>query len=344
MRTPGKQLLARLGFARTDLEPLVRIDNDHDGLVSAKEMMAAKPHLEALAGKAIRITVDGRPVTAHTVAVKLDGEDRLRFDLSFPYAMGSEVGVHASIIPELARGHRQYVSLADGQGRTHTGLLSGHRSSLSFNLEHAVWWRQFGDYLREGVWHIWIGLDHILFLMALLLPAALVNQAGRWRARESFKSTAIEVIKIVSAFTVAHSITLSLSVFGVVSFPGRLVESMIAASVIIAAFNNLFPKVKNKLWALAFGFGLLHGMGFASVLAELGLPQGGRFLALAGFNIGVELGQLAVVAVALPAIFALREWRYYRPALVQAGSWAIMGISTVWLVERVSVAEVIPWI
>ncbi len=344
LRISGNQLFAQLTFARPDIEPLAPLDVDHDGSVSPEEWAAVRPRLQTLGGDAVEVSVDGQRVTAHTVAVELDASDTLHFELTFPYRAGARLSVDAPIIQKLPRGHRQYVTFGDAQGLIHAGILSSDSSHLLFNLKRAVWWRQFGEFVWEGVWHIWIGLDHILFLLALLLPAALVIRPGHWRAREDFKATFIGVIKIVSAFTAAHSITLSLAVFGLISLPGRLVEPVIAASVIVAALNNLFPRVHEKLWSLAFGFGLIHGMGFARVLVELGLPEGTRGLALAGFNIGVELGQLAIVAVALPAIFTLREQGYYRWAFLQAGSWAIAGVSTVWLVERMSDVEVIPWL
>jgi hypothetical protein len=142
------------------------------------------------------------------------------------------------------------------------------------------------------------------------------------------------VVKIVSAFTVAHSITLSAATLAIVHLPSRWVESAIAASVVLAALNNLFPVVQGRRWVVAFGFGLIHGFGFASVLADLGLPQGATVLALVGFNLGVEVGQLAVVAVFLPLAYGLRRsWVYERVVLVP-GSVLIAMVALVWLVER----------
>ena len=117
------------------------------------------------------------------------------------------------------------------------------------------------------------------------------------------------MFKVVTAFTVAHSITLSLAALGVISLPSRLVESAIAASVVLAALNNVCPVVYGGRWIIAFCFGLIHGFGFASVLTDLGLPQDSLLLALVAFNLGVELGQLAIVAVFLPIAYALRGRR-----------------------------------
>ena len=195
-------------------------------------------------------------------------------------------------------------------------------------------WRQLADYLREGIWHIWIGFDHILFLLTLLLPAVLARRDRRWLPVEGATTAFLQVARIVTAFTVAHSITLSLAALDVVALPSRLVESAIAASVIVAALNNVFPVVTRRLWLVAFGFGLLHGFGFASVLSDLGLPGSALLISLFGFNLGVELGQLAIVAAFLPLAFLLRgAWFYARIAL-PAGSLAVAALASLWLAER----------
>ena len=193
---------------------------------------------------------------------------------------------------------------------------------------------QILSYGRQGVWHIWIGFDHILFLLSLLLPAVLRRRDGRWRAVGTFHEAVVEVLKVVTAFTLAHSVTLTLATLGLVALPSRLVESLIAASVVLAALNNVFPLVQRRLWVVAFAFGLVHGLGFATVLAELGLPRHALIVSLVAFNLGVELGQLAIVALLLPLIFALRETSLYPRLMLRAGSSAIAVLGGLWLVER----------
>jgi hypothetical protein len=188
--------------------------------------------------------------------------------------------------------------------------------------------------VHEGVWHIWLGFDHILFLVSLLLPAVLVRRGGAWQSAAKFRDAFRDVARIVTAFTLAHSITLTLAALSIVSLPSRWVESAIALSVVLAALNNVFPTVQRGRWIAAFAFGLLHGFGFAGALADLGLPTGSLALSLAGFNIGVELGQLAIVAAFLPAAFALRSTWAYRRVVLAGGSTAIVAIAGAWLVER----------
>jgi hypothetical protein len=144
-----------------------------------------------------------------------------------------------------------------------------------------------------------------------------------------------EVLKVVTAFTLAHSITLSLAALGIISLPSRWVESVIAASIIVAALQNIRGVVDSKRWIMAFGFGLIHGFGFASVLADLGLPQNALVTALIGFNVGVELGQLAIVAVFLPLAFWLRATKFYQVGVFKWGSILIALMALYWLIERV---------
>ncbi len=142
------------------------------------------------------------------------------------------------------------------------------------------------------------------------------------------------VIQLVTAFTLAHSITLVLATLGLVQLPSRLVESVIAASVAVAALNNLRPFLHDRGLVMAFGFGLIHGFGFASVLQDLELPRTALASSLIGFNLGVEIGQLAIVAVFLPVAYALRETWAYRRAVFQLGSFAILILAVTWFAER----------
>ena len=175
-----------------------------------------------------------------------------------------------------------------------------------------------GSFFRLGLEHILTGYDHLLFLAALLLRGG----------------TVISLLKIVTSFTVAHSVTLAIAVLGVVAIPDRLVESAIAASIAwVAAENVLARDASSRRWAVSFAFGLVHGFGFAGTLAPLTLPRWNLALALFGFNAGIEAGQSAVVLVALPGLLAIRR-RGWEPALVRVASLALIGIGVVWFVER----------
>jgi len=194
----------------------------------------------------------------------------------------------------------------------------------------------FWQFIGEGIWHIFVGYDHILFLLSLLLTSVLVRQAGQWQAVDNSTVVFMDSIKVVSAFTIAHSITLSLVVLGVVSLPTQWVESMIALSVILVALNNLYPIFTNKRWLMAFAFGLIHGFGFANVLQALQFNQQSLLAALAGFNIGVEFGQLVIVVLFMPIAYVLRGTTSYQTLGVKVGSLCIGVFGMVWLVERLA--------
>src|SRR5215472_9480590 len=217
---------------------------------------------------------------------------------------------------------------------THTAVFSPDHETWQLEGHSATLGRQFLDFFRTGVWHIWTGFDHILFLCALLLPAVLELRGGRWQGVATFRQAFIDVVSIVTAFTIAHSITLSLAMLGFITLPSRLIESAIAASVIVAALNNLYPLIDKRLWIVAFVFGLVHGLGFASVLADLALPRPALAVSLVSFNLGVEAAQLTIVATFLPlAYLSRRSWLYPRFVL-GAGSMSIAAVASVWLIER----------
>jgi len=166
------------------------------------------------------------------------------------------------------------------------------------------------------------------------LPAVLIYRDRRWVGVTEFGEAFRNVVKIVTAFTLAHSITLSLAVLGFISLPSRLIESAIAVSVIAAALNNLHPLVQSRLWVVAFGFGLIHGLGFANVLTELGLSTDALAVALVSFNLGVEIGQVAIVCAILPLAYLCRHSWFYPRVVLGAGSFCIVAIAFVWLIER----------
>ena len=194
-------------------------------------------------------------------------------------------------------------------------------------------WRGFSALVRLGVWHIWIGLDHILFLVALVLPAVLYRRDGRWHPAESFRSAFLKIVAIVTCFTIAHSITLSLAALDVVRLPSRLVEAVIAGSIVAAALHNLWPAARVNEPVIAFVFGLFHGFGFASVLGEYNLGTENLVLSLLGFNVGVELGQIGIILVVFPVLFLLRNLRLY-PWVLRVGSVGLIAIGLLWAAER----------
>lgn len=188
--------------------------------------------------------------------------------------------------------------------------------------------------VQFGVWHIWIGLDHILFLLALTLPSVLHRENGVWKPAPTFRHAFFNIFTIVTCFTVAHSITLGLATLDIARPPDRLVEAIIALSIAVAALHNLFPRFHVPEWSLALVFGLFHGFGFAGVLSDLGLESQQMVLSLLGFNMGVEVGQVVIVALVFPLLFAIRGRGWYLPYVLRIGSLILITMALLWFVER----------
>ena len=346
LQVTGAAIQGRWDIALRDLDFAIGLDENGDGEITWGELRARHAEIAAFALARLTVQADDAdcPLRAgdQQVDVHTDGAYTvLAFSAECarpPIRLKLEYRLFADIDPQ----HRGLLRL-QAQGQARAAILGPQAPVQVFELARVDRMAQFIDYARDGVWHIWIGFDHILFLVSLLLPAVLLWRAPLWQAADSFRQAFWDVFRIVTAFTVAHSITLSLATLGLVSLPSRWVEPAIAASVILAALNNLFPVVHGRRWAVAFGFGLIHGFGFATVLAGLGLSQATLLLALVGFNLGVEAGQLVIVAAFLPMAFWLRHSWFYRRLVVIGGSGLIAAVAGVWFVERLLDAKLLPF-
>jgi hypothetical protein len=199
-------------------------------------------------------------------------------------------------------------------------------------------------FFRDGIHHILIGYDHILFLLCLLLPAVLLRRGdGGWTPVRHWRDAIWPMLGIVTMFTIAHSITLALAGLKIVSLSPRIVEPGIAITIILAAVDNLRPLLRGRRKLFSFLFGLIHGFGFAGALGELELPLRGFVLALLQFNLGVEAGQLMVVAVALVVLLSLRGWRCYAPVVLRGGSVVAVAVAAIWFCERVFDVKILPF-
>ncbi len=325
-------------IALRDLDYALGLDDNQDGAITWGELRAQHAEIAAYALARLALSADGEACTTtvleHLVDDHSDGAYAvLRFSANCrtkPTVLSAHYQLFFDIDPQ----HRGLLRL-EHAGQTRTAIFSAATPVQRFELAESDRLRQFIDYTAHGVWHIWIGFDHLLFLLSLLLPAVLLRVDGGWTGAARFRDALWEVVKVVSAFTLAHSITLTLAALDVVQLPSRWVESAIAASVIVAALNNLIVMAGASRWLFAFTFGLIHGFGFASVLADLGLPQNALLLALVAFNLGVEVGQLAIVALFLPLAWSVRNRWIYRRGVLTGGSLLVIAIAGIWLVERV---------
>jgi hypothetical protein len=349
LRIDGQRIDGQWDIALRDLDYALGLDSDGDGQLTWEEVREHHAQIAtyALARLALSVapsadggaaSTEGRTTCAITAGQQLldnhtDGAYTvLRFYALCPRAPAA-LHVGYRLFADTDPQHKGLLRI-EYAGASSSAILGADQPNQLLALAQPSRLEQFGAYVKHGAWHIWIGYDHILFLLSLLLPAVLVWRDHAWREAPDFRGVAVDVLKTVSAFTLAHSVTLSLAALQLVSLPSRLVESVIAASVIAAALNNLAPIVRERRWVGAFVFGLVHGFGFASVLGDLGLPQDALLLSLVGFNVGVELGQLAIVAAFLPLAFALRATWIYRRVVFLGGSALIALAATMWFSER----------
>ena len=320
------------------LEDAVGLDANVDGVITWAELSARKDAVAAYAASRLHLQGDGKPGTIVIRDLLVDNHSDgayavLRFDVT-GLTQPSTLDINYQAFFDIDPRHRGLFRL-ENAGQTRVGVFSPETTSQHFDLTPGSMPNPFLTFVREGIWHIWSGYDHMMFLIALLLPGVLLRKNGAWEPVTQSRPAFINILKIVTAFTAAHSITLSLAALGIVHLPVRLVESSIAATVVIAAFNNVIPFFAERGWMVAFGFGLLHGFGFANALADLGLHSGQMAATLFGFNIGVEIGQLTIVAVFMPLALSIRHLMFYQRFVLRFGSVAIMVIASTWLAERV---------
>lgn len=345
------QVQAQWDIALRDLDYAIGLDTNSNAEITWQEVSSKQQDIFAYA--LARLTISSKPYTCDLIPKQLLIDDHtdgayavILFAINCKKVI-DELNIEYSLFSDIDPTHRGLLKLDfkknNGKQKskvneelkiTQTAIFSPDHPSQKFILTTPSRFSEFKEYVTEGVWHIWIGYDHILFLVSLLLPAVLVYSAKSWQPSQSFKTTFVDVLKVVTAFTIAHSITLTLATLHIIELPTRWVEAAIAGSVILAALNNLFPYLLKYRWLAAFAFGLIHGFGFAAVLADLGLQQDVLVLALIGFNIGVEIGQVGILCVFIPLAYLVRKSWFYKYVIFYIGSILIIIIAMAWFVER----------
>lgn len=334
------RITGRWDIPLRDLQTVVPLDLDRDGFVTLEKLQSRYPAVTAYALAHLKMKVDGSPIVLPITNAEPAMEefaDGAYIELPFTLEnllQPKTLELNYQLFFETNSLHRGLLRL-EYNGQTQSAIFTPDQPAQKFEIGVSRPGKQFLVFLREGIWHIWTGYDHILFLLALLLPSVLQREAGDWRGVNNFRPACVNILQIVTAFTLAHSLTLSLAALGIVKLPSRLTESAIAASVVLAATNNLWPLIRERGWMIAFGFGLIHGFGFANALSDLGLEKSALALTLVGFNLGVEVGQLAIVAVFLPLAFGLRRSWFYQKPLMRLGSAFIIVVASIWFMERV---------
>lgn len=334
----GAVLEGRLDVAVRDVNLVVPLDGNSDGDITFAELEAHDAAARALLSKSVSVRLAEKPCAVDWKAVSVVRHSDGLY-ASWPMVARcdgdvSKVSLGYGLLFDVDAQHRGLVQLSGTAGSQWLAFSSGARV-LEVNVAPPPVSAQFRLAVFEGAHHLAIGWDHLCFLFALLLPSVLRREGQTWRPAERLRSVLSEVAKVVTAFTVAHSVTLGLAAFDVLTPNTMAVEAAIAVSVVLAALNTVFPVVTEGRWTLAFGLGLLHGFGFVSALSDAGLEGSQRWLSVAGFNLGIELGQLAIVAVFVPLVFSVRRFAWY-PRLVAGGGLALTLLAARWTVERLT--------
>jgi hydrogenase/urease accessory protein HupE len=320
-----EQLSAQLTFAQSEVEALVAGEKRMTDNRILAPPDSAGTGLEALALRALEVTLDERLLRASEVAVQPEPNNTIQFRLSFPISAGSRLGVRSTLSAKLSPGDRQYLVVRRKAGQALAErILDGKSDTFEVDLARLSSSEakpgSFRQFLVLGVEHILTGYDHVVFLLALLLAGG------------AFWNTA----KIITSFTVAHSITLALAALDVVRIPSSVVEPLIAVSIVYVGMENLLQGDLRWRWLLTFAFGLVHGFGFASVLRDLGVGAAGVGIAipLVSFNLGVELGQVSIMLLVLPLIWRLRSQPFFVLRCVPACSALVTVVGGYWLLQR----------
>ena len=339
----------RLDMALRDLEAALDIDTDQDGKLTWGEVKAAWPAIEqyAMAG----LTIEGCPLRAGERALERrnDGAYAVLM-LSSSCMLPAVPAISYTLLREVDPTHRGIVKLQrPGQpvvlmllDPTRAAVATGAPAASGAAAAPAASAPSAWGFLKDGIHHIVTGYDHVLFLLCLLLPSVMRRTPAGWRPVERLSQAVLPVVGIVSAFTVAHSITLALAAMKVISLSPAFIEPAIAVTIILAALDNIWPIFPVRRVVVTFFFGLIHGFGFANVLSELNLPTSQFVWALLEFNIGLEIGQLMIVVGVTALLFGLRQRASYPAWVIRGGSFAAIVVGVLWLIERTANVSLLP--
>jgi hydrogenase/urease accessory protein HupE len=323
-----RTVTVEMGLKGSDVDRLIgtRLYDAKEDAVDPAAVAAATPEILAYVTAHLAVTNNSGVACAGGNAAILADGDGVIFRNTFSCArIAGDIIYRSTVLTEKDPTARQVVLVAQGKSEAQA-LLDAGNTTITLSAPAPSLAATMQRYLVTGIEHIFLGYDHIAFLVAVVL----------WARR------LMPVIKIVTAFTIAHSITLSLAALGIVVIPSRIVEPAIAASIVFVAVENFFSRDIDRRWRVTFAFGLIHGFGFASALQEIGLPSHAVVPALAAFNVGVEIGQVAIVCIVLPLlgvldrIAAVDRTKPVRAArLVYAVSLVISLLGGYWFLTRV---------
>lgn len=331
------------------LDMILDLDTNHDQKILWEEVLLSQPRIENYLKQALNFKQEGSETGNCTLDFERLMLQDLREGLALyvpftvtcpqPVSNTNFVSIDYQLFFNADPWHRGFIYYQSGNIEQQW-IASPNKYEFKLSNKKPSRLSQIQMFIIEGVWHIWIGLDHILFLIALLFPSVFCYQNQHGKAplipsiHKRFSPMFSDTLKIVTAFTLSHSLTLGLAAFNIMNLPPALVEIAIAASVVLSALLIWLPRWQQFRWQIAFAFGFIHGFGFANVLGDLTLPQESFALCLFAFNIGVELGQLVIVALVLPLMFSIRNLKIYTKVMIPVAMNLIAIVGLFWIYDR----------
>ena len=325
-------------IALRDLDVAVGLDANEDGTITWGELRAKAREIEAYAFGRLALSRRGSACALKATNLLVDHHAGYAYAV-LPFTTqcpaNGRLTLRYGLLFDLDPSHRGLLTVVNG-GQFSTGVLTPDHAEMTLERSPEQLGDQVARFLAFGFEHILLGYDHLLFIAVLLVTAALRRAGGsRWMAIDGLGRVLIETIKTLTAFTLAHALVLTPAVLGVVNVPARLVEPAVALTIMLAAFDNIHPILPRLRWQVAFLFGLIHGLSFASVLGPMRLPPLGFALALGSFNVGIEAGQVALALLLVPIAFALRQESIYRRLVAPGLSISALLLAGVWFLDRV---------
>ena len=317
----GRAVRATIRLPIDDMDLLLQIDRDMDGTLTDAEIEQARQGVARYAVSHLQVSANGTPLTG-----SLQSVGRWKDKQQFPYLEAQityasqqvidDVSIRVTLLTDLYAGHRNLAEIAVGDRRAE--FVFQHASTYTVRRGAGSGWQTAKSFLSLGIEHIFTGYDHILFLFGLLL-------VGR-----GFRN----LVAIVTSFTLAHSTTLTLATLGFVQPARWTIEGAIALSIAYVGVENLVSTNMSHRWKIAFGFGLVHGFGFATILRDMELPRSALLISLFTFNAGVEVGQIAIVALMVPLLRLIQRTQYHE-RIIRYASAFIVAMGLYWFYERV---------
>jgi len=340
LQVSEERIEGSLQLAIDDLEIALGLDSNGDQQITWGEVLTQQAAINRYIQQHLTIQRSANTCVVNNgdfLVTNLAGGTFLYIPLAI--SCSSEFGglaIEYGLFTDVDQSHRGITAVTlDGQ--VFNQVFASNRTEMFIEAGAVAWQRNLVEFIYEGIWHIWIGIDHVLFIVAMLLGVVLHRRRSDDSSSEinTWTTLGLEVLKLVTAFTVAHSITLVIATLQWVALSPRLVESAIALTVVLSGINIVYPLFHKRHWQVAFGFGLIHGFGFANVLGDLNMSSAQFFTGLLGFNIGVEIGQLAIVICAAPLLMLLTKQYWTRRYGSVLAGLVIAQIGVVWFIDRI---------